>query len=277
MIIFKTLFVTLSKNNNSFTITDESISNNSIFEVYPSDDSVILSDVTVNGTTATIQFDSDAAYNIPCAVFINNLVGAYDTESGIPSPIGQNGNFLTVDNNTTIWKQITTLDVIDLEGTNLNEIINDVNRELTNTYQETQYNKNNIDSLDARVTALEDMPVGVIYTNNETKIGSYLGHDLYRNVIEITPTGSTYFPTTSLIPVFDKSPTAGFRRYINLVNVTCYRESDNRPFMLPSVDNSRSQSNIDIIAQGTNVCVRIGNDYPNTINFIVVVAEYTKD
>lgn len=78
MIIFKTLFKTLNKNTSSFTITDESISDNSIFEVYPSDESVILADVTVNGTTANITFDSAAEYNIPCAVFINNLVGAYE-------------------------------------------------------------------------------------------------------------------------------------------------------------------------------------------------------
>lgn len=78
MTIFKTIFKTLNKNASSFTITDESISNNSIFEVYPSDDSVILADVTVNGTTANITFDSAAEYNIPCAVFINNLVGAYE-------------------------------------------------------------------------------------------------------------------------------------------------------------------------------------------------------
>lgn len=80
MTIFKTIFKTLNKNANSFTITDEAISNNSIFEVYPSDESVILADVTVNGTTANITFDSAAEYNIPCAVFINNLVGEYSPE-----------------------------------------------------------------------------------------------------------------------------------------------------------------------------------------------------
>lgn len=80
MIIFKTLFKTLNKNASSFTITDEAISDNSIFEVYPSDDSVILADVQVIGTTANIVFDSTAEYNIPCAVFINNLVGAYEPE-----------------------------------------------------------------------------------------------------------------------------------------------------------------------------------------------------
>lgn len=80
MTLFKTLFKTLNKNASSFTITDEAISDNSIFEVYPSDDSVILADVQVIGTTANIVFDSTAEYNIPCAVFINNLVGAYPPE-----------------------------------------------------------------------------------------------------------------------------------------------------------------------------------------------------
>lgn len=80
MIIFKTIFKTLNKNASSFTITDEAISDNSIFEVYPSDESVILADVTVNGTTANIIFDSAAEYNIPCAIFINNLVGEYSPD-----------------------------------------------------------------------------------------------------------------------------------------------------------------------------------------------------
>lgn len=112
MIIFKTLFKTLNQNTSSFTITDEAISNNSIFEVYPSDDSVILADVTVNGTTANIIFDSAAEYNIPCAVFINNLVGAYEPESGLPDPTNKNGYTLRVHDNIANWELVTAGNIL---------------------------------------------------------------------------------------------------------------------------------------------------------------------
>lgn len=142
MTIFKTLFKTLNKNASSFTITDEAISNNSIFEVYPSDESVILADVTVNGTTANITFDSAAEYNIPCAVFINNLVGAYEPITHVDA------------SDVNYMLNISVKDALD---NNMSALVNQGSR-IYNLENKDSVIDAELDSLDGRVTALEDAP-----------------------------------------------------------------------------------------------------------------------
>lgn len=138
MTIFKTIFKTLNKNASSFTITDESISNNSIFEVYPSDDSVILTDVTVNGTTANITFDSTAEYNIPCAVFINNLIGAYEPESGLPDTSGHAGNILKVNNQLEAYWAIPDSSGIIYKEHSVRNELDKLNTDIVNINEELQ-------------------------------------------------------------------------------------------------------------------------------------------
>lgn len=75
--MFTVLTGNVAKNSNIFEITDNVIDDNSIIEVYPSDESIIPVEVSVTGNTLVVTFDSKAANIIPIKIFVNNLVGEY--------------------------------------------------------------------------------------------------------------------------------------------------------------------------------------------------------
>lgn len=75
--MFTVLTGNVAKNSNIFEITDNVIDDNSIIEVYPSDESIIPVEVSVTGSTLVVTFDSKAANIIPIKIFVNNLVGEY--------------------------------------------------------------------------------------------------------------------------------------------------------------------------------------------------------
>lgn len=75
--MFKVITGTLQANHNTMQLTDETITNDSIFEVYTDTENVIPSSVSVGGHTVTITFDSKPSNNIGIKVLINNIVGEF--------------------------------------------------------------------------------------------------------------------------------------------------------------------------------------------------------
>lgn len=75
--MFKVISGTLLANRNTIEFTDETISNNSIFEVYADQPDVIPVSVTVGGTTASITFDAKASVNTGIKVLVNNIEGEF--------------------------------------------------------------------------------------------------------------------------------------------------------------------------------------------------------
>lgn len=74
---FKVIEKTLQSGSNILEVTDATLNNNSIFEVYTDDVNVIPVNVSVSGTTATITFDSKPTTATGVKIFINNLDGEY--------------------------------------------------------------------------------------------------------------------------------------------------------------------------------------------------------
>lgn len=75
--MFKVISGTLLANRNTIEFTDETISNNSIFEVYADQPDVIPVSVTVGGTTASITFDAKASVNTGIKILVNNIEGEF--------------------------------------------------------------------------------------------------------------------------------------------------------------------------------------------------------
>lgn len=74
---FKVIEKTLQSGSNILEVTDASLNNDSIFEVYTDDVNVIPVNVSVSGTTASITFDSKPTTATGVKIFINNLDGEY--------------------------------------------------------------------------------------------------------------------------------------------------------------------------------------------------------
>lgn len=75
--MFKVITGTLQANHNTMQLTDDTITNDSIFEVYADTENVIPSSVSVGGHTVTVTFDSKPSSNVGIKVLINNIVGEY--------------------------------------------------------------------------------------------------------------------------------------------------------------------------------------------------------
>lgn len=79
---FKVIEKTLQSGSNILEVTDATLNNDSIFEVYTDDANVIPVGVTVSGTTASITFDSIPTSATGVKIFINNLDGEYTPPMG---------------------------------------------------------------------------------------------------------------------------------------------------------------------------------------------------
>lgn len=75
--MFKVITGTLQANHNTMQLTDDTITNDSIFEVYADTENVIPSSVSVGGHTVTVTFDSKPSNNVGIKVLINNIVGEF--------------------------------------------------------------------------------------------------------------------------------------------------------------------------------------------------------
>lgn len=75
--MFKVITGTLQANHISMQLTDDTINDDSIFEVYTDTENVIPSSVSVGGHTVTITFDSKPTSNVGIKVLVNNIVGEF--------------------------------------------------------------------------------------------------------------------------------------------------------------------------------------------------------
>lgn len=75
--MFKVITGTLQANHSTMQLTDETITNDSIFEVYADTENVIPTSVNVGSHTVTITFDSKPSNNVGIKVLINNIVGEF--------------------------------------------------------------------------------------------------------------------------------------------------------------------------------------------------------
>lgn len=209
--MFTVLTGNVAKNSNIFEITNNVIDDNSIIEVYPSDESIIPVEVSVTGSTLVVTFDSKAANIIPIKIFVNNLVGEYVPPSS--------GDAYDID-----WKEMpdtgmqtvgTGLDkLLDYFNVLEEEVYTKVpddtvlggvlyNSTTGNTWKKLtasniDYDENStiysamgdIDELETESTNLVDAinevnakpSGGINYATTENVIGTYLGKPLYSRV-----------------------------------------------------------------------------------------------
>lgn len=75
--MFKVIQGNLSSHSNTLTLTDITIGNNSIFEVYTNNNDIIPTSVSVSEHTVTIIFDGVSNTSTEVKVLINNIEGEY--------------------------------------------------------------------------------------------------------------------------------------------------------------------------------------------------------
>lgn len=75
--MFKVITGTLQANHISMQITDDTINDDSIFEVYTDTENIIPLSVSVGEHTVTITFDSKPTSNVGVKVLVNNIVGEF--------------------------------------------------------------------------------------------------------------------------------------------------------------------------------------------------------
>ena len=111
--MFKVITGTLQANHISMQLTDDTINDDSIFEVYTDTENIIPSSVSVGVHTVTITFDSKPTSNVGVKVLVNNIVGEY-----YPEISASNVTY----NDTTVDE---TLDDISNDISNISTTINE--------------------------------------------------------------------------------------------------------------------------------------------------------
>ena len=145
--MYKVLFSTLAQAEDTLDITDSAILTTSIIDVYSDNEGLYAAGISVSDHTLTITFDGTlSGGNI--AVVVNNIEG----ELVIPSKTSQLQN----DSGYITENDIPTI------PTKTSQLEND-----------------------SGFITIEDVPTSEdVYSETETKIGKYLGEDLYRKVIQ---------------------------------------------------------------------------------------------
>lgn len=198
--MFKVITGTLQANHISMQLTDNTINDDSIFEVYTDTENVIPSSVSVGGHTVTITFDSKPATNVGVKVLVNNIVGEY-----LPEISASDVSY----NDTTVDVALDNIsDDISNISTNIDERVPDdtilggvlYHSTTGNTWKKldasnldydtdsTIYSAmGNIDELETEsknlvgaINEVYENSSATIYDNNERMIGSWFGKPLYR-------------------------------------------------------------------------------------------------
>lgn len=198
--MFKVITGTLQANHISMQLTDDTINDDSIFEVYTDTKNIIPSSVSVGEHTVTITFDSKPSTNVGVKVLVNNIVGEYLPEVSA-SDVSYNDSTVdeTLDNISDDISNIsTTIDERVPDNTVLGGVLYHSNTgniwkkldasNLDYDTDSTIYSAmGNIDELETESKNLVDAinevyenSSATIYDNKERMIGSWFGQPLYR-------------------------------------------------------------------------------------------------
>jgi len=280
-IIFKKITSTLSPNENTHVFTDSLINNNSVIELYCSDNEVYPVNVIQSGEhSITVEY-SEHSTEITIAITINNATTfePYDDTDVLLSinelsidkqdKLTAGENITISEDNvisavggsaTTSLKELSDVDVVPIDGKAL------IFDNITNKWVQEELNASYVNYVgpahqdDNLSNIIEDIynKFENDFTVNEQLVGTYLGFNLYRKVFRTTES------ITSTNKEYTQTDLTGVKWLVNVV--VCVEHSD-YSWVIPF--QARPQNN-HIYGKG------ISGDTPDIGYYTDFIVYYTK-
>lgn len=267
--IEKTLTGIITHGTNSITFTDDFITNESIIDVYFSDDDITPTEQTQDGNRLIVSIESQPQ-DVSIAVHITNddTINYADELESLSDTVDEHATAIS-----DLELEFETLDS-KVDGLNASNINYDEHSTLYSAMGDIDELETTSKNLVGAINEVKESGGGSqeIYDTTERVIGTWFGKPLYRKSQIVSDTN--YFSINTPITFFNK--TISNYGYLHLKSFNLIRESDGRIFDLPSKDNTSATSDIYLIQTSSDYRFKLGSDYPNTFKKYSYTIEYTK-
>lgn len=256
----KVIAATLLAEHNTVQITDNSISNDSIFEVYVDNPDIVCNNIVVGGHTANITFDTKPNENVNIKVMVNNIDGEIDlSASGITyttdKSVGDALDELYDDINNVV-------DLVD-ERVPDDTVLGGVLYHSTTGNNWKKLDATNLDYDDSSTIYSAMGDIDTLETTSKNLVGAI---NEVKESINPLPSLSYRSDTLNILSTGVSLESGGYAKYGNIVIV-------NLLFRLITTNTSISINGFPTTAQTVNISVGIssifgGSTYPNIWGFI---------